>query len=68
MLSLDDTEVAATLLAVRIAIQKTLGAAAAAEKYGPADYCCQYCAAEFAAVRNRLEQYLKDVAEEKADG
>jgi hypothetical protein len=53
---------------VRIAIQKTLGAAAAAEKYGPADYCCQHCAAEFAAVRNRLEQYLKDVAEEKADG
>jgi hypothetical protein len=68
MLSLDDTEVAATLLAMRIAIQQALSAAAAAEKHGPADRCCQYCAAEFAAVRDRLEQYLKDVAEEKADG
>jgi hypothetical protein len=68
MLSLDDTEVAVTLLALRIAIQETMNAAVAAKAHGPTDRCCQYCAAEFAAVRNRIEQYLKDLAEEKADG
>jgi hypothetical protein len=68
MLSLDDGEVAVMLLAMRIAIQETLNAASMVPKNSPGDRCCQYCAAEFAAVRNRLEQYLKDVAEEKADG
>jgi hypothetical protein len=68
MLSLNDEEVAVTLLALRIAIQETMNAVGSVRDHGPADRCCQYCAAEFAAVRNRIEQYLKDVAEEKADG